>query len=622
MRILSSITPRAATLAAAAALLLPTAASAQTLGELTPLNCFSTTGVTGCVSQPGLNGGGGLLDHIAVSPDGRSAYDATSTSTLVQFAIQPDGSLAYVTCIGDASLGANPCPASAPGIAQGSGGEGGVAVSPDGGHVYVAGFNSDAVAVFRRDTSGAALGHLTSEGCVANTGTPTCDAVGGTTHGQAPGLDGPWGVAVSGDGANLYVAGISSHTIAALKIDAGGPASGRLTSDGCLANAGATTCDAVSGSTHGQAPGLSVPDGVAISRDGASVYVANASAGLAVFVRDQGGSTPGRLTSDGCLANTGNTTCDAASGSTQGQAPGLGNPADVTVAPDGKNVYVSGQTALAAFKRDGGGATPSRIASDGCIAPAGFATCDAVSGGTHGSALGGRSKGLAVSPDGVNVYTTDFGSSLVASFKRDAAGALTFDGCLANTGTTTCDAVAGSTRGQAPGILRPAGLAIAPNGTSLYAVSDNPGSAVAFARYVPPTAAPQPPTVTSPPFAGVRLVAARTLWLDRKGRGSLKVACPALAQGTCAGRGSIRSARKIALRAAANRRIQTFARFRFSALRPGTTKTVRFKLSRRPLRLLLKTRTLKAVVAVTAHDSRGSNRTKRAATTLKVRRRR
>ena len=627
------------TVALAFAGLVPSA-SAQTLGQLTPLNCFSTTGVTGCTSQPGLDGAGGLTDNVAVSPDGLSAYAVMSKSTLVQFGIQGDGSLAYVTCIGDATLaGTNPCPVAATGIKQGNGGTGGVVVSPDGAHVYVSGFDSDTVAVFRRDTGGATLGRLTSDGCLANTGVTTCDAVSGTTHGQVPGLDGPLRLAISGDGANVYAPGISSRTVAVLKRDKDGPAAGRLSGGGCLSDVSIATCNGVPGGTSGQAPGLEFPDAVAVSPDGATVYATDALGAVAVLTRDVAGTTPGRLTSDGCLADTGSTKCDGVPGSTKGQAPGIGNPQEPVVSPDGKNVYVGGQSMTAVFKRDGDGATPGRLTSDGCIAQAPSTTCDNVAGSTKGSTPAANASGIAIAPDGANVYTAHSSGSRVGSFRREASGGLTFDGCLANTGNTSCDAVAGATHGQAPGIERPRGLTVAPNGETLYVVSDVPGSAVAFARFVPPPPPPPPPEQPQPPaggepppagtavppaFAGLALTT-RTVVIDSKGRGILRVPCPAAAQGPCAGTGVVNSAQRIALRAAGStprKRIQRLARFRFSNIQPGTTKRVRFTLTRKAFRLLKRKRSLKSVVSTTAHDSRNADVTKRRRVTLKVRSRR
>jgi hypothetical protein len=296
-------------------------------------------------------------------------------------------------------------------------------------------------------------------------------------------------------------------------------------------------------------------------------------------------------------------------------------------------VYVGGQSVIAALKRDGDGATPGRLTSDGCLAQAPSTTCDNVAGSTKGSAPGANGSGIAIAPDGANVYTADLSGSRVGVIRREAGGGLTFDGCLANTGNTSCDAVAGATRGQAPGILRPRGVAVAPNGKSVYVVSDTPGSAVAFARFVPPPPpGPQPEPqpepqpvapapVVPPAFGGIALTV-KTVAIDSKGRGTLKLPCPAAAQGPCAGSGVVRSAAKIALRGAgSSRKIQTLARFKFSDIQPGATKRVRFKLTRKARSLVRRRKTLKAVVTITAHDTRNADLKTSRKVTLKARKR-
>ncbi|MCB0828727.1 MAG: hypothetical protein KDB62_07970, partial [Solirubrobacterales bacterium] len=74
-----------------------------------------------------------------------------------------------------------------------------VAVSPDGGSVYVASAVSDAVAVFDRNpTTGALSQKPGTAGCVSETGSG-----GICVDGKA--LDGPRSVAVSPDGESVYV---------------------------------------------------------------------------------------------------------------------------------------------------------------------------------------------------------------------------------------------------------------------------------------------------------------------------------------------------------------------------------------------------------------------------------
>jgi hypothetical protein len=160
-------------------------------------------------------------------------------------------------------------------------------------------------------------------------------------------------------------------------------------------------------------------------------------------------------------------------------------------------------------------------------------------------------------------------------------------------------------------------------------VSDTPGSAVAFARFVPPPPPapepqPQPPAGGGPPgvpapFGGITLTV-RTVTIDSKGRGTLTLPCPAAAQGACAGTGIVSSASKITLRAAARRKIQRLARFKFSGIQPGATKKVRFKLTRKAFSYVRRKRSVRSVVSLTAHDSRNTDQKTTRKVTLKKRR--
>jgi hypothetical protein len=127
---------------------------------------------------------------------------------------------------------------------------------------------------------------------------------------------------------------------------------------------------------------------------------------------------------NGCIANGGVAGCASAIGFTDLR--------DVTVSPDGHNVYLSsnGWDMILTFDR---APTGTLTAAGGMAATpaAGFVTGDRIA----------HSFGLAVSPDGRNVYSASwsFSDSGIAVLDRDAAtGALSqapapsIDGCVAN----------------------------------------------------------------------------------------------------------------------------------------------------------------------------------------------
>jgi sugar lactone lactonase YvrE len=108
-----------------------------------------------------------------------------------------------------------------------------------------------------------------------------------------------------------------------------------------------------------------------------------------------------------------------------------------------------------------------------------------------GNALVGPNA-IAISPDGAYVYVASgqrgatlqgsFGS--VAILKRDpVSGAVTEIGCLSSDGTDGRDGAAGACTAT-PTLLGADGIAMSPDGKTLYVTSDMSGSVVAFARSI------------------------------------------------------------------------------------------------------------------------------------------
>jgi len=144
----------------------------------------------------GMNGVDGLGNPIAlvVSPDGAHVYVASQVgSAIASFARDPGGRLTFV------QVQRNGLPGPDHQLR-------GLAISPDGAHVYACGFGADNdVAVFARDGSS---GVLTPVEVVSTEVPPT------------------WALAVSSDGANVYAAGLTANAVTAFKRD---KTTGRLT---------------------------------------------------------------------------------------------------------------------------------------------------------------------------------------------------------------------------------------------------------------------------------------------------------------------------------------------------------------------------------------------------------
>jgi polyhydroxybutyrate depolymerase len=191
-----------------------------------------------------------------------------------------------------------------------------LAVSPDGAHVYVAGFTAKAVTAFQRDPATGRLTRLAS----------WRDGVDGVQ-----GLDGAFGIALSSDGTSVYVASYYDHSVAAFARDA---------STGLL-----SFVHAVQSGVEG-VQGLKGARGVVVSRDGAHVWTANrADKSIALFSRD---ATAGGLGFAEVRRDV------------VAEWIGMGDVVDPVLSPDGRQLYLTSLSynALLVFSTDEGGMAP------------------------------------------------------------------------------------------------------------------------------------------------------------------------------------------------------------------------------------------------------------------------
>jgi DNA-binding beta-propeller fold protein YncE len=378
----------------------------------------------GCISEEGVEpcGDGDFLFGafaVALSADGRHAYVALADGHGVAvLAREPrTGALTQLPspmgCVSEADTGGL-CSTGKSLLVPLS-----VAVSPDGRHVYVASFQRDPVSLssitlFARDPRSGALTQLPGEdGCISED-LPSGECTAGV------GIRGASSIVVSRDGRHVYVAA-PSDAVAVFARDAETGALTQLPEPwGCVSQTG-------NGGRCTKGKALDGAYGLALSRDGRSVYVASEqSHAVAVFSRNRKTGVLTQLPDeDGCISENGSIELCR-------DGVGLGDPFSVAVSPDGRSVYVVSPATheLAVLARD---RSTGALRHVQCLENDGGVTCE--------PAIALRQPySVAVGPDSRRVYVAARDSYAVAVFAQDpATGSLTQlaspEGCVSEDGS-------------------------------------------------------------------------------------------------------------------------------------------------------------------------------------------
>ncbi len=365
---------------------------------------------------------------VALSPDGRHVYaTGLGDDAVAVFALNgTTGALSFIESKRD-------------GVAaiDGLDGARAVVVSPDGEHVYVTGQIDDTVVVFEReaDAMSADFGKLTLLQIVQHVANPA--PIGGAL--QVPSLDQPVALAFDSLGEHLYVAAANSSAVVVLARDTAAP------DFGVLSFVEAQTDGA------GGVAGIAGASSVAVSPDGAHVYATGENDdAVEVFARDPG---------TGALTHR-ETLFDGA-----GAIDGLASARAVVVSPDGLNVYVAGpgDNGIAVFKRATAGGSAGtltflQVLRDGVAGVQGLAGATA----------------LAISQEsyGFHLYVAGAAEDAIAVFRRDSEqeGRLTYVE-VERDGFSGVDGIAGT-----------AGVALSPDGRWLLATGRLDDAVAVFSR--------------------------------------------------------------------------------------------------------------------------------------------
>jgi DNA-binding beta-propeller fold protein YncE len=329
--------------------------------------------------------------------------------------------------------------------------------------------------VARADTPTALTQLPGLNACISETGVDLARGGQRQECTRGSGLGEPGAIAMSPDGRNVYAAGFDG-TLSMMSRD---PATGALAPLGCFST------DGSDGGIRACTPArhLDEAEAVVVSPDGQNVYVGGEASdgGIAVFDRDPG---TGLLTQppdmSGCVAEIGSV-------SNCVRAKDIGEPLDLAISPDGKSLYSADDRGGVAVLRRGADGSLSQSADPhmGCISEDGNdpENSSVPMACVDGKALD-RPEGLAVSPNGKQVYASDSNSGGVAVLQRDTTtGELSqstgMDGCVSEGGNDRQDLNV-CTPGH--GLVGPGSLLVTPDGAQLYMATFSSNGVALFDR--------------------------------------------------------------------------------------------------------------------------------------------
>lgn len=271
-----------------------------------------------------------------------------------------------------------------------------LAISPTGDFVYATSEASDGVSALRVDAPGTpGLSDAGASACVQNAGLDSCI--------DARALDGPYSIAISPDGAYVYVGALVDNSLVVL---ARNPTTGALS-----ALAGLTGCVDAQG-TDGCTPLTEAGTMVEVITSGSQVYAASeGNDRVLVFDRQGDGGIVRRAGASGCVVGA-----EAVTGCSFQR--NFDRPYGLALSPDGKHLYVASiQYGVTEQTHNADGGLTPRLGERFCVYSqlAGTLPGCTTAPGYYGA------QDVILSPDGKHIYTSSVFDSTVTTLRRDAS---------------------------------------------------------------------------------------------------------------------------------------------------------------------------------------------------------
>ena len=269
-------------------------------------------------------------------------------------------------------------------------------------------------------------GGMVFAGCLSSAVTAGCTQVTPDFTGAASNM------VISPDGQNAYVA--TSTSLLTFSRD---PASGllaRVAGQGGCFHSGAATGDC-------RQLALASPTGLAITPNGAALYMATTVNGILEFDRGAGGVLTQKAGAAGCMVD------EVLIASPCSKAPQIASPQHMAIDPDGRNLYVASSGAggsVTALQIDGAGAlvkVPNGpLGLKNCVSQSPLPLVDPC---LNGAGLSGARE-LVVNASGSSLYVS--GSGMLAAIARDPATGLMAlvdgaKGCFATAAGDNCTVI-------------------------------------------------------------------------------------------------------------------------------------------------------------------------------------